>query len=209
MRVACLAPIAALLLLAACNDGQRIERPLTDVHASLVSMPAGADVMSSATVFPGTAYYLQPDGGRLIWHFTLNGKDYARFVATLREDGPSATSVSTQLEPVDDADAKNLEFLRDIARIAGEASVAAALSGRPADREAIENRIVEQVARDPLSAQTAVIETVHSEMDRYTKEYARDDNAPAHVKPGVLPKVGGQDGPRDDDNGPGTESWRN
>lgn len=209
MKLSLVAPVLALLFLAACSNAQRVERPLDDVHATLASMPADANAMELATDFPGTDYYLEPDGGRLIWHFRHNGRDYGRFVATVREDGPGATKVSTHFEKADDAQiAGKLEFLRDIARMAAEASIAAALSGRAVDRAALQEQIRTQMVQDPTAAYTAVVETVSADMDRHIEEQKRREaeNAPAYPKPGVYPKVGGKGGPRDDSNR-GSETW--
>jgi hypothetical protein len=176
-------------------------------------MSPAADAMSLATKFPGTAYYLEPDGGRLIWHFQQNGKDYGRFVTTLKEDGPKATYVATSFENATDAPAAdNLGFLRDIAKIAGEASIAAALSGTSVDRSAVEQRILAQVSADPMAAHAAAIETVSAEMDRLAPGNSDDDSiypkpGSSMPKPGVTPRVGGAGGPRDEDLR-GTESWR-
>jgi hypothetical protein len=203
MRIARFAPVLVLLFLAACGNSQHVKRPLGDVHASLISMPAEANAMALATTFPGTAYYLEPDGGRLVWHFTHNGKDYGRFVATLTEDGPAATHVSTSFETASDApSAGNFDFLRKMARMAGEASIAAALAGRPVDRDTLQQKMTKLVASNPMAAHTA-------EIDRYAEEYKSDDTEPAYPKPGVgvYPKRGGEGGPpveRD----PGTEVWK-
>lgn len=213
MRFWLIAPAIAAAL-ASCSSGTRVEKPLEEVHASLVSMSPQADAMNLATQFPGTAYYIQPDGSRLIWHFQHSGKDYGRFVATLKPDGDQATYVATSFEESNDAPAAgNLSFLRDIARIAGEASVAAALSGQPVDREAIRQRIVAQVAADPMAAHAATIETVSSEIDRLAPGKSDGDEiyprpGSSTPKPGVTPRVGGAGGPRDEDLR-GTESWRN
>ena len=162
-----LAPLAAMILLAACSGGRHVDKPLNEVYVMLTSMPAEANAMALATTFPGTSHYLQPDGGRLIWHFTHQGKDYGRFVAILREDGPNATVVSTAFEQANDAElSAKLGFLRKMARKAGDESVAAALEGRAVDRLAFQEEMKQMVLSDPMAAQMAAIETVGAEMDR-------------------------------------------
>ena len=209
MKINRMAPLLALLLIAACSDGRRVERSLTDVHATLSSLPADADAMSLATTFPGTGYYLEPDGGRLVWHFTHQGKDYGRFVATLSEDGPGATTVSTHFEDASDADAAtNLDFLRKVARSVGEASIAAALEGRAVDRPALQQRITEWVKADPMAAHSAAIATVGAEMDRIVQAQESAVDEPAYPKPGVYPKPGGKGGPRDESRS-GSVTWAN
>ena len=159
--------LAASLSLAACDDAERVERPYADVYATLASLPAEADVIDLATTLPGTDSWLETRPGQLTWHFTHDGKDYGRFLVTVAEDGASATEVSTIFEESDDAAASaRLGFLREMARKAGDASVAAALSGRPADRSALQQEMAQLLMSDPMAAQVAVIETVGSEMDR-------------------------------------------
>ena len=171
MRLMSVALLAASLSLAACDNAERVERPYADVYATLASMPAEADVMDLATTFPGTDSWLENRPGQLTWHFTHEGKDYGRFLVTLAEDGASATKVSTSFEEANDAAASaRLGFLRQMARKAGEASVAAALTGRPADRTALQQEMTQLIMSDPMAAQVAVIETVGSEMDRLAPE---------------------------------------
>jgi hypothetical protein len=201
MNVRQLVPLAALLLVVACGDTRRVEQPLTDVSSMLMSLPGEADALKLATPFPGTAYYLEPQGDRLIWHFTKEGKDYGRFIAALKEDGSSATKVSTWFESADDAKGSaNLGFLRKIARIAGEESVHAALDHRAIDRQELRQRLISEAGKDPLGAATATMQSVGDEMDRLAAEQdARvRDNEPVYPRPGVLPRKGGRGGPRDD-----------
>lgn len=209
MKTILFTPMTALLLLAACRNAQRVERPMDDVHGTLASIPADADAMELATTYPGTDYLLEQDGGRLIWHFRHNGQDYGRFVATLKEDGPAATKVSTRFENADDAElADKLGFLRDVARITAEASVAAALSGRAVDRAALQQQIGTQMVQDPTGAYTAAVEMIRSDLDREIEERKRREaeREPIYPKPGVYPKVGGKGGPRDDPRR-GSETW--
>src|SRR6478672_3529202 len=113
------------LALAACGQSQSVEKPMAEVYATLTSLPADADAMALATTFSGTAYYVEPAGdNKVVWHFQHNGADYGRYVAELSASGPKTTKVTTHFEngSID----SNLGFLRDIAKIAGEASVRAA-----------------------------------------------------------------------------------
>lgn len=202
MKLVSIAVFAAFFALAACGNSQRVERSLTDVHATLASLPADADAIAVATTFPGTDYFVEDQGDQLIWHFRHQAQDYGRFVAKLSQDGPNATTVSTHFENASDAaDAGNLAFLRQIAAKASEASISAALSGRSVDRSSLQQEIQAEVAKNPMAAQTAVIQTVGDEIDRIAQEQkdrAAEDE-PIYPKPGVLPRKGGRGGPRDDD----------
>lgn len=163
MRKMWLAPLAALVL-AACGQTQSVDRPLPEVLTTLSSLPGDANAMSLATSFPGTSYWVEPTADKVIWHFTRESGEYGRYVAELDADGPSKTTVTTYIEEVG-SDA-NLAFLRDIAKVAGDASVAAALEGRAVDRIAVENQIHKMIADNPVAAQMAAIQTVAEEMNR-------------------------------------------
>jgi len=158
------APLSALALVG-CSETQSVDKPLADVQTMLVSLPSDANAMPLATRFPGTSYYVEPATNKVVWHFVREGTgEYARYVAELSEDGPGKTSVSTYLEdgPAD----SNLSFLDDVAKLAGDASVAAALHGTPVDRSAVQQQIAQQMVNNPLAAQITTIETVADEMDR-------------------------------------------
>lgn len=157
----------AALVLAACSETHRVEKPIDQVHATLSSLPPQADVMDMAASFPGTTYYLEQGGDQFVWHFTHNGKDYGRFVATLKADGPNATKVSTYFEKSNEADlAESLDFLRKMAKQAGEASIGAALAGRSVNRTAMGDQFRRMIITNPIAAQSAIAVTVADQMNR-------------------------------------------
>jgi hypothetical protein len=157
------APFMALTL-AGCGKSQTVDKPLAEVQMTLSSLPADADAMSLATSIPGTGFWVEPLAGKVVWHFTRQSGEYGRYVAELSEDGPSKTTVTTHFEdgPAD----SGLKFLDEIAVIAGDASVAAALQGRAVDRSGVKAQISQHIASNPMAAQVQVIETVADEMDR-------------------------------------------
>ena len=59
-----------------------------------------------------------------------------------------------------------LKFLDEIATIAGDASVAAALEGRAVDRSGVQAKIRERIAGDPMASMATTMESVADEMDR-------------------------------------------
>jgi hypothetical protein len=159
-----LAPLSALAF-AGCSESQSVEKPYAEAFAALTSMPGDADAMSLATRFPGTSFYIEPTDHKVIWHFVRDGTgEYARYVAELSEDGPNKTTVSTHLEdgPAD----SNLSFLDTVAKIAGDASVTAALHGTAVDRSAIQQQIAQEMIKNPLASQITTIETVSDEMKK-------------------------------------------
>jgi hypothetical protein len=152
------------LALAGCGKSQTVEKPMAQVAMTLSSMPGDADAMSLATAMPGTSYWVEPTSNKVVWHFMRPSGEYGRYVAELSEAGSDKTRVTTHFEdgPAD----PNLRFLDDIATIAGDASVAAALDGRAVDRSGVQAKIRERIASDPMASQVEVIEHVADEIDR-------------------------------------------
>lgn len=167
------APLLALLLVA-CGNSQTVDRPMADVHSLLSDLPSEADAMSLATSYPGTSLWVEPMADKIIWHFMREGTgEYGRYVAELSQDGTSRTSVSTRFEdgPAD----SNLLFLDEVAKIAADASIAAALQGQPVDRATIQSQITQKMISNPMAAHEAAIETVADEMDRQAPPDPCDD----------------------------------
>lgn len=171
-----------LVFLAACTGAERVvNEPMASVSAKLLAMPQASDATKFALQTPETSVYVAPEGDRVVWHFTQRGRDYCRFYAELREDGASKTRVRTRSELAPDAaDAIVAEggrrpdhsYLCNMARLAGEESVAATLQGRPVDNQAMLRRVRVAVAANPL----AVGRTASDAMDEAAR-MMKDDNA--------------------------------
>jgi hypothetical protein len=90
-----------LVFLGGCSGGAErvVDEPLTSVARKLVAMPQASDATRFALQTPETSVYVapenEPDGERLVWHFTQRGRDYCRFYAELREHGPDKPRVRT------------------------------------------------------------------------------------------------------------------
>lgn len=177
-----------LILLAGCSERQSLEaeQPIWTVHAQLASMPPASDVMDVSVQAPGATYQLESAGNPLVWRFKIHGQDYCRFSVKLKEAGPNRTQVESWAEPVDDAAqaaARNLGgkpdygYFCNIARIAGQESVAATIEGRPADGKTIQKRIARKVATDPLSV-TGASAAAMDEAIRMTRPYRPCEEAP-------------------------------
>lgn len=152
------------LALAGCGKSQTVDKPLAQVLVTLSSLPGDADAMSLATTMPGTSFWVEPGANKVVWHFMHQSGEYGRYVAELSEAGADRTRVSTHFE--DGPAAPNMRFLDDIAKIAGDASVAAALEGHAVDRSGVQAKIRERIGSDPVASQVEVIEHVADEMDR-------------------------------------------
>ena len=140
------------LALAGCGKSQTVEKPVAQVLYDAVE-PArrrGRDVAGDHHArAPVTGSSRRPN--KVVWHFMRQSGEYGRYVAELSEAGANKTTVTTHFEdgPAD----PNLRFLDDIATIAGDASVAAALEGHAVDRSGVQAKIRERIASDPVASQ--------------------------------------------------------
>lgn len=155
-------PLTAFAL-TGCGKSQIVDKPIAQVSMMLSSLPGDADAMSLATTVPGTSYWVEPTANEVVWHFMRPTGEYGRYVVDLSEAG-SKTRVSTHFEdgPAD----PNMRFLDDIATIAGDASVAAALEGRAVDRSGVQAKIRERIGSDPVASMATTMESVADEMDK-------------------------------------------
>ncbi len=171
---------AAALLLAACGKSEtRIEQPSIDVYAMLSSLPQDANALPLATSYPGSSFYLDPQPDKLVWHFTHQGIEYGRMIAEVTPDGAAATDVSYYFEDVHDNPAvERFHFLRDVARIAAEASVEAALQRRPVDLAAVQAGIDKVYANNPVANQMKMIDTISERMDEMAPPDVEESNDP-------------------------------
>lgn len=172
--------VAAALLLAACGQSTtRVEQPRIDVYAMLSSLPADANAMPLAMIYPGSSYYLDPLPDRLVWRFTHEGIEYGRMIAEVAADGDKATEVTTYFEDVRDNPAvERFAFLRDTARIAAEASLTAALERRAVDQSAVRAAIDQVYAKNLVAAQMKNIETISARMDEMAPPRSEDSDDP-------------------------------
>lgn len=152
------------LAMTGCGNFQTVDKPAAQVYMTLSSLPTEADAMSLATTVPGTSYWVEPAANKVVWHFMRPNGEYGRYVVELSEAGSDRTRVRTRFEdgPAD----PGLRFLDEIATIAGDASVAAALQGRAVDRGAVQAAINQHIASDPMAAMATTMENVADEMDR-------------------------------------------
>ena len=146
-----LALAVAIALLGGCSGeiDRTVQRSPGDVEAILQSADSDKALALAAHV-PGAGHWIEPGAGRVVWHFTLEGKDYARMNVSLAENGPGTTRVTSAFEEVNDAAGQGLPYLREVAKAVGEETAAAAIEGRPVDQAALVNRYKLQVAGDPM-----------------------------------------------------------
>lgn len=160
--------VAAAMLLAACGKSStRVEQPFVDVYGLLAGLPAEANAMPLATDYPGSSVALEPRTDQLIWHFTHQGIEYGRMIAEIAKDGEQATKVTTHFEDVrDNPVVAKFDFLRKTARIAAEASLAAALGRHSVDQVAVRAEINQVYAANPVAMQMKTFEGISEQMSK-------------------------------------------
>lgn len=160
---------AVMAALSACSEGvdTKVPEAKVNVVARLAEIPAEADVFPLAKPFPNTEYLVATSPSSVTWMFKQNGNDACQFVATVAEDGPNASRVTTELRDVSNG---KESYLCKAVRIAGEESVAATLARRPADVAAVRGQISQLLVTD----YGAVVDSVANRMDEMAPP--RDDN---------------------------------
>ena len=139
---------AAATFMSACSSGvsRTVEHPAEDVR---MMIQANEPSLNLTHYFPSANHKTEhaPDG--LVWHFTLNDRDYARLVITFDPKGVEQTKVSSRFEEVDDAVGPGIQFLRKTARATSEEILAATLDGRPVDHAMLKKQLKIEAAKDP------------------------------------------------------------
>jgi hypothetical protein len=152
-----------MILLAACSgrNSHVAAEPLNDVRRRLIAIPAQANVLPVAMQAAGTSYWQESSDNPFVWRFAMNGHPYCTFYAELKEQGPGKTQVITWTERAEEAakaaaaaggDRADYSYLCDVARIAGEETVAAAVGNRPADEQIVLSQLRRNLVADPASA---------------------------------------------------------
>lgn len=158
--------LSAIVLLAACSGrtSHTAAEPLDAVRIRLIAIPDQANVLPVAMQAAGTSYWQESTGNPLVWRFAMNGAPYCSFFAELKEQGPGKTQVLTWAEPADDAakaavaaggERPDYGFLCNVARIAGNETVAAAVENRAGDKQVILSKLRRNLVADPASAMRA------------------------------------------------------
>jgi hypothetical protein len=145
-RWAWLAPIPALAL-AACWGGisRSVDSSPYDVRTALA---ANASTLTLADPLPGASHSAERTEDGIIWHFTVNGQDYARYVVTIADRG-SGSTVSGKFEQVDGPSNQAVPYLRDTARAISEETLLASLEKRAIDVDALKRKLIVNTINGP------------------------------------------------------------
>ena len=146
------------VLLSACSSNERtIDQSAADLRAMI---QANDEALSLTHYLPRSGHRTEHVADGLIWHFTLDDKDYARMIISLKPKGAQSTSVSSTFEAVDDATGKHgIAFLRRTAEMASAEVLAATLEGRRVDRELLQSQLASLAAKDSALVAQAYTES--------------------------------------------------
>lgn len=149
VRYALLAVILAAL--AACSGGvsRTVDTAPIDVRAALA---ANSGTLGMADQLTGVSHSTETTDTGLVWHFTVNGQDYGRYVITIA-DRTVGSKVSAYFEDVDvDGPANQaVPFLRQTARALSDEVLLASLEHRAIDANTLERVMITTTVRDPMA----------------------------------------------------------
>ena len=112
----------------------------------------------------------------IVWHFAVNGQDYARYVITIA-DRPGGSRVSASFETVDGPGNSAIPFLRDSDKAASDEALLAALEHRPVNIANFQKALVINTVRDPTKItglQRAIVAELDNAMQDVGSGQARD-----------------------------------
>ena len=175
-----LTAVAAATFMSACSSGVSgtVDYPAEEVRAMI---QANEQALSLTHYFPSANHKTEhaPDG--LVWHFTLNDRDYARMVINLDPEGVKQTSVSSRFEEVNDAVGPGISFLRRTARATGEEILAATLGGRAIDHAMLQDKLKVAAAKDPQAMARGYMEAsaqMFNEVQAAGETFSATSNGP-------------------------------
>jgi hypothetical protein len=159
-----LAPLPALAL-AGCWGGvsRTVDSSPYDVRTAL---EGNASTLSFADQLPGASHFAEPTETGIVWHFTVNGEDYARYVISVA-DKVGGSRVSGKFEAVEGPANQAVPYLRDTARAVSEETLLASLEKRAIDVSALKRKLIVNTVSDPskiVGMQRAVMDEAANAM---------------------------------------------
>lgn len=152
----------ALVLVAgivtACSGGmsRTVDSPPIDVRTALA---ANESTLTFADQLVGAGHSAEATDQGIVWHFTVNGQDYARYIITIA-DKPGGSKVSAAFEEVDGPANTAVPYLRDTARSVSDETLLATLEHRPISIDALKRALIVNTVRDPskvMGLQRAIV----------------------------------------------------
>src|SRR4051812_13163406 len=142
-----LALIGVTVVLEGCSGGitRTVDSPPIDVRAALAS---NESTLGFTDQLVGATHSSEATETGIVWHFAVNGQDYARYIITIA-DKPGGSRVSSSFEAVDGPNNPAIPFLRDSDKAASNEALLAALEHRPVNIANFQKALVINTVRDP------------------------------------------------------------
>jgi hypothetical protein len=152
--------IAALL--SACSGGisRTVDSPPIDVRTAVAANESSLTFIDQLV---GAGHSAEATDKGIVWHFFVNGQDYARYVITIA-DRPGGSKVSASFEEVDGPDNSAVPFLRDTARAVGNEVLLASLEKRAINYGNLKRSLIVNTVRDPTKI-TGMQRAIVAELD--------------------------------------------
>ena len=119
--------------------------PPIDVRTALA---ANESTLTFADQLVGAGHSAEATEQGIVWHFTVNGQDYARYIITIA-DKPGGSKVSAAFEEVDGPANTAVPYLRDTARSVSDETLLATLEHRPINIDKLKRALIVNTVRDP------------------------------------------------------------
>lgn len=134
-------------LLSACSGGitRTVDSPPIDVRTTVA---ANESSLTFVDQLVGAGHSAEATDKGIVWHFFVNGQDYARYVITIA-DRPGGSKVSASFEEVDGPDNAAVPFLRDSARAVSNEVLLASLEKRAINYGNLQRSLIVNTVRDP------------------------------------------------------------
>jgi hypothetical protein len=158
--------MAALVLLpsfaTACSGGisRTVDSPPIDVRTALA---ANESSLTFVDQLVGAGHSAEATDKGIVWHFFVNGQDYARYVITIA-DRPTGSKVSASFEEVDGPSNSAVPFLRDTARAVSNEVLLASLEKRAINYDNLKRSLIVNTVRDPTKI-TGMQRAIVAELD--------------------------------------------
>jgi hypothetical protein len=162
-----LALVGVSVLVGGCSGGitRTVDSPPIDVRAALAS---NESTLGFTDQLVGATHSSEATETGIVWHFAVNGQDYARYIITIA-DKPGGSRVSSSFEAVDGGPANPaIPFLRDSDKAASDEALLAALEHRPVNIANFQKALVINTVRDP-SKITGMQQAIVGELDNAMK----------------------------------------
>ena len=149
-------------VLGACSGGvsRTVDSPPIDIRTALA---ANESSLTFVDQLVGAGHSAEATDKGIVWHFFVNGQDYARYVITIA-DKPGGSKVSASFEEVDGPTNSAVPFLRNTARAVSNEVLLASLEHRAINSDNLKRSLIVNTVRDP-TAITGMQRAIVAELD--------------------------------------------